>query len=130
MENYENSKDRIMFTIKVEPSAHPCPPPPFPLPPLTPSFPPNRGLPPHHHPPPLFNFRESSSGSKTLANGLGLYPVGTSHSSHLPGSYPQWLMQTEHAQKPLSKESHHIYSHFLNRFSKSSISLCSLGMNV
>lgn len=60
-----------MFTIKVEPSPHPCPPPPFPLPPLTPSFPPNRGLPPHHHPPPLFNFRESSSGSKTLANGLG-----------------------------------------------------------
>ena len=36
MENYENSKDGIMFTIKVEPSPHPCPPPPITLLPLLP----------------------------------------------------------------------------------------------
>ena len=36
VEKYENSKDRIMFTIKVEPPPHPCPPPPFPLPSLLP----------------------------------------------------------------------------------------------
>ncbi|KAM7240948.1 hypothetical protein CapIbe_007520 [Capra ibex] len=42
---------------------------------------------------------DSSSDSKTLANGLGLCPVGTSHSSHLPGSYPQWLMQSENRHR-------------------------------